>query len=533
MRTPRVALMGMILESNRMAKPATRRDFESLTWLEGEALVEEARAPAPVLATEFAAFVHAMDATGPWEPVPCLLAASHPAGPVEEGVFEEVASRNERLLGEAGPLDAVYICNHGAMVATHLDDPDGALIARVRQAVGPDVPIVVTLDLHANISETMVRESDLIVGYRTNPHVDMRERGEEAAFSLRRILASGKRPRASLVKPPIAPASVTLLTAESPYGTLIDQGQRRQAEMRGAILNVSIFGNFIFADVPENTLSVVVTAREDQAAADALAAELAEAAWAMRELFVRDLTSVEEAVALAKESDVSVIFSDAGDNPGGGGSGRTTELLAALHGAGCEGVLYGSFADAELAAEAHAQGVGARFVARFNRAASDEDWETWDRPFEAEAEVIALHDGEVIGEAGMTAGRRLHLGPSALLRPVRDRRGGHHGPDADGGPDLLLDVRPRCGGGPHRGREVARTFSGRLSPVVRTRAGLRDRHGRFDQPRAGAMASGECPAPQLSAGSRCRVGWVCLILSATVRRSGGPGKHCPRPTRPA
>lgn len=413
---PRVALLGMILESNRMSAPAMRADFESLTWLEGEALLAEARRPTPVLAKEFAAFVSAMDATGAWQPVPCLLAASHPAGPVDEAVFEEVVSRNETLLRNAAPLDAVYICNHGAMVATHEDDPDGALIERVRRIVGADTFIIVTLDLHGNISPRMVSESDLIVGYRTNPHVDMRERGEEAAFSLRRILASGERPKARLIKPPISPPSVTLLTADAPYGSLIDLGQRRQAEMQGEILNVSIFGNFIFADVPDNTISIVVTARRDGAAADALAAELAGETWARRHEFMRDLTSVEDAVSLALRQDrPPAILSDAGDNPGGGGSGRTTELLAALHGAGAQGVYYGSFADPELAAEAHELGQGTTFRARFNRGVAGNPWEQWDTPFDAQAKVLALHDGDVVGHKGMTAGRRMHLGPSALL----------------------------------------------------------------------------------------------------------------------
>ena len=106
---PRIALLGMILESNRFAAPATRADFESLTWLEGEALLAEARAPTPSLAPEFAAFVRALDATGPWTPVPCLLAASHPAGPVGREVCEEVASRNEAMLAAAGEVDAVLI----------------------------------------------------------------------------------------------------------------------------------------------------------------------------------------------------------------------------------------------------------------------------------------------------------------------------------------------------------------------------------------------------------------------------------------
>ncbi len=413
---PKVALLGMILESNRFARPAGEGDFRTLTWLSGDSLLEEARSRAPALATEFASFVKAMDATGDWQPVACTLAASHPAGPVEQEVFERISDEIEALLSAAGSLDAVYICNHGAMVAEHMHDPDGELMTRVRKVVGPDPVIVCTLDLHANMSSRMVEACDLVVGYRTNPHVDMIERGEEAAFSLRRCLADGKRPKIALKKPPIVPASVTLLTAEAPYGELIDLGQRRQAELSGSILNVSVFGNFVFSDTADNGLSVVVTARDDQTAADRLASEIADRAWSIREKFIRNLTPVDEAVALACEpGGPSVIFSDAGDNPGGGGSGKTTELLTALHAGGAVNVLYGSFFDPDLAAEAHAMGVGAEFTARFNRDGGSSTWEKWDRAFETKAKVLALHDGSVVGERGMTRGRQLHLGPCAAL----------------------------------------------------------------------------------------------------------------------
>ncbi len=418
MTKPRVALLGAILESNRFAPPAELDDFQSLTLLTGDALMSEARSETPKLATEFAAFVRAMDATGDWTPVPCMLAASHPAGPVREAVIEEVIGTCEATLRACGSLDAVYICNHGAMVAEHDHDPDGLLMARVRDVVGPDVLIVSTLDLHANISQRMVDACDLIVGYRTNPHVDQIERGEEAAFSIRRALASGERPKLAHIKLPLVPASVTLLSAEHPYGSLIDFGQRRQAEYRSQILNVSVFGNFLFSDTPDNGLSIVVSARDDQKVAEALASELATKAWSLREDFVRQLTSLEDAVALAKAGDRRpVIFSDAGDNPGGGGSGRTTELLSALYRAGAKDCLYGSFCDPELARDAHATGVGGRFVAHFNRTRNaSAPWAQWDVPFEAEAEVVSLHNGEVVGEEGMTAGRRLILGPSAALR---------------------------------------------------------------------------------------------------------------------
>jgi len=418
MTRPKVALLGAILESNRFAPPAEKSDFMSLTWLAGDALMEEARASAPKLATEFAAFVHAMDATGDWVPVPCLLAASHPAGPVRAEVIEEIIATCEEMLRAAGPVDAVYICNHGAMVAEHDHDPDGLLMARIRDVVGPGTPIIATLDLHGNISQRMVDACDLIVGYRTNPHVDQIERGEEAAFSLRRILATGLQPKIAHIKLPLVLASVTLLSAEHPYGTLIDHGQRRQAEYRSEIINVSVFGSFLFSDTPENGLSIVVTAREDVQCAEALATELAEMAWSLRTDFVRELTSLGDAVALAVQPGRKpVIFSDAGDNPGGGGSGRTTELLAELVQAGAKDCLVGSFCDPELAQEAHRVGVGQKFRARFNRSCDTSvAWAQWDCPFAADAEVLALHDGDVVGEQGMIAGRRLVLGPSAALR---------------------------------------------------------------------------------------------------------------------
>ena len=415
MKTPRVALIGLKLESNRFSRPAELEDFLSLNLLEGDALMEEARKPTPTLAKEFAAFVNSMDATGDWVPVPALLAASHPLGPIRRDVFEGFCEKIISALDDN--LDAVYLCLHGAMVAEHLDDPDGELLARIRRKLGPGVRIVITLDLHANISDRMCAAVDLVCGYRTNPHVDMSERGQEAAFSLRRILAGQANPQVAHVKLPLAPASIALLTAKAPYGDLIDFGQRRQAELSGSIMNVSVFGNFVFSDVPENGISVVVTATSDPELAIRLALEIADMAWARRHEFVRALTSMADAVKMALDKDrLPVIFSEAGDNPGGGGSGRTTGLLSKLVNVSAQGVLYGSFFDPELAEEAHSAGLGATLRARFNRNRGAQVWEQWDEPLEVEAEIVGLSDGDVVGRHGMLKDRRMHLGTSALLR---------------------------------------------------------------------------------------------------------------------
>lgn len=414
---PRIALTGIVLESNAFAPPAGERDFRERYYLEGERLLTEARASTSVIPREMSAFVQAMDATGPWTPLPSLLTGCQPSGPVDQAFLERCLMRVEADLRAAAPLDGVYLALHGAMVATGDLDPDGALLARVRAAAGPQAFVVTTLDLHANLSERMVASADVLIGYLTNPHVDMLPRGEEAAFTLRRLLASGRRPLKAFVRPPLAPPSVTLLTAEGPYADLIATGQRRQNELGGAILNVSVLGGFAFSDSPKTGLSVLVTARDDQAAADALALELANRAWRNRGRFRRRLTPLDQATAVARAAAAdpakpAVIFSDAGDNPGGGGGGNTLWLLKALAEAGVTGVLYGSVFDPELAEEAHARGLGAGFQAVFNRRGETEFAKT----LTFSAEVAALRDGAVVGRLGLFAGRRLELGKCALLR---------------------------------------------------------------------------------------------------------------------
>ena len=410
---PRVAILGVILESNRQSAVATKAEFESFYVLEGDAIIDAARAETSVIAPEASTFVKTMDVTGEWEPVPVLLAACHPLGPIDQALHEAYLAKIRAGLEAAGELDAVYIANHGAMVATESQDPDADIIMAARDIIGPDVPIVVTLDLHANISDEMVACTDLIVGYRTNPHVDMIERGEEAALSMRLILAGRATPEMCVVRLPMTPASVALLSAQEPYGPMIDLGQRRKAEEASRILNVSVFGGFVYSDTSYNGVAVVVTARNDMAEAKKLANEIAQFGWENREKFMRQLTSIEDAVAMALDHErLPIIYADTGDNPGGGGTARSTDLLKALVDADAQSVLYGSYYDPPLAKAAHAAGMGGAFTAEFNTLPGTPS----DYPLTYEVEVVGLHDGNVVGRLGLLAGRQMHLGPSAAIR---------------------------------------------------------------------------------------------------------------------
>jgi microcystin degradation protein MlrC len=410
---PRVAVLGLHLEANAFAPPTAAEDFARQCVARGEEITALARAPVSHLPAELPGFYARMDETGPWTPVPVLVAAAPPGGPIEQAVFAGFLDEIGRGLAAALPLDGVYIASHGASSAAADEDSDGTVAALVRRIVGPAVPVVCSHDLHCNVSERLVESVDAFVGYRTNPHVDMAARAAESADLLREALGGVRFARA-FVRLPLAPPTVTLLTASGPYADLVRDAE---ALMRNdpRIANASVAGGFVYSDLPKCGITVTVTARDgDVGAAREAALKLARRGWAERERHTRRLLSVPEAADLARRvgrgEHAPVIFSDSGDNPGGGGRGSTAWVLQALHEARAEGVVLGVFIDPALAAEAHSLGEGARFEAVFNRVESE-----FSKRFAAPARVLALRDGRGVGRRGTMAGRAFDLGPSALL----------------------------------------------------------------------------------------------------------------------
>jgi len=408
---PRIAILGIHLESNAFAPVTTAADFRESCYFEGEAMLAEAAKPAPAMPAEIPGFVQAMNASGAWQPVPILITAVEPGGPAEQTFIAETLERMRRLLAECGPLDGIYVSNHGAMVSTTDTDPDGALYALAREAVGPDRPVIATVDLHANISKRMAACADVIISYRTNPHVDRRERGAEAAPILRRLLA-GERFEKTFVHMPIVAPTVTLLTARGAYADMIAEGQRH---IDTDLPVVSVLGGFGFADAPEAGISILTYGKGRKP--KALALQLANFAWAERDRFKVQLTSLEQAIARAQEAGRNractvVCLADVADNPGGGGRGNTTDIVERLLAAEVERVLLGNFVDPAAAAQCHAAGVGARIRVVLNKGRAD----AHAREILVELEVLALSDGVVVGRRGVNAGRTMHLGQSAAVR---------------------------------------------------------------------------------------------------------------------
>ena len=417
---PRIALLGFSIECNRFAPVATEQDFTARTLMRGEAMLADARSAAPHMLGELPGFIAGMDADGDWQPVPILLAMAEPNGPVEQAFFDRMMAEWESGLRAAGRLDGVYCVLHGAGLATTDHDPEGSILATVRRIVGADVPVVASYDLHANVSAANVDLVNAYIGYRTNPHLDMRERGAESAQVMRRLL-SGTKTHLARIWLPIVPPTVSMLTGKDaharPYGEMIDLGQQRmhEAPYAGRVLNVSVMGGFAYADTPFNGLTVVVTAT-DADAANALAQEIAEAGWARRDRFRAALTSLDDAVRLAKGTEdrarPALAFADVADNPGGGGRGNTMWILEAFLKAGVRDALVGVIHDPALAAESHQLGEGARFTARFNRDGGDE----FSKPFSVPATVRNLHRETVQGRRGIYRSNTLDIGPSAALQ---------------------------------------------------------------------------------------------------------------------
>ena len=411
-KNPKVAIAGFALEANSFSPVSTREDFEKSCWHEGAIITELARQTSN-LPAEVTGFYARMDEKGPWIPAPTIVIGAPPGGPVVQAVWTEFMEKLEKSLRAAMPVDAVYVSNHGASSAEHLDDTEGDMMSLIREIVGPDVPVIATHDLHCNVSERTVDALDALISYRTNPHVDQRERAAEAADLLVEML-SGMKTQKAFIRMPITPPSVTLLTARGPYADLVKMGTAMmQTPTEGPIANVSVSAGFVFSDLPKCGITICVTSRGDLAAAQRCALKLARAAWADRARYVPDMLEIPEAIEKAQQTTVPLLFADVADNPGGGGRGNTSWLLAAFHAAKIPGVLLGVFIDPALAQQAHQAGEGREFDAVFNATESQ-----FSKRFTGRARVLKLTDGEGLGRRGILRGKKFSLGPSALIELV-------------------------------------------------------------------------------------------------------------------
>ncbi len=342
--------------------------------------------------------------------VPSLAAAASPAGRVTADFYRRTTQRLLEDLKSAGPLDGILLDLHGAMVPESTEDGEGDLLRAVREAVGPSVPVAVTLDFHANVTADMVRHATLLHGYKTYPHVDMDARGREATERLLDVAAGRIRPTVAWRQPPLLPPIAGQLTARGPMRRLYDMAA--EMEKDSTVVSISVFAGFPLADIKDAGLSIYVATDGDQRLADELADRLAATAWEHRREFLHTAVPVGEAVARALAADGRpVILADIADNTGGGAGGDTTEILRELLRVGARQTTVACLWDAEAVQACVKAGVGATVTVRVGGKVDP----SHGAPIEVTGRVRTLSDGRFVHKGPMFRGLEGRLGPTAVL----------------------------------------------------------------------------------------------------------------------
>jgi microcystin degradation protein MlrC len=354
-----------------------------------------------------------------WTLVPSCWAGAIPSSYVTQDAFERIAGaivEDAQAARAAGGLDAIYLDLHGAAVAEHADDSEGELLGRLRRLVGPDVPIVASLDLHANVTPRMLREADALVAYRTYPHVDMAATGERAGLLLFQRLAAGRKlPQHARRLPfliPLNAQSTWLAPAQRHYETLETLDKARRCTL-------SFCMGFPASDFEGCGPVVWGHGEGAQAAVEALYASVAEPGpWRQEIHSPRDAVAL--ALTAAADAGAPVVIADTQDNPGAGGDSNTTGMLHALlaQGAGRRfpgQVALGLLYDAAAARAAHEAGVGAEIDIALGTAVPTFTGQTSDPPVRGRFKVLALSDGRCTLTGPMMRGLTVNLGPSACL----------------------------------------------------------------------------------------------------------------------
>lgn len=411
----RIAIGGFLHESHSFAPRATGwEDFLKPgglpPLLHRDELVEGLR-PTSVCA---AGAIAACDAAGATI-APLAWAFANPAGPVTRAAFERLSALILAALSDAldeGPLDGVFLDLHGAMVSDDFPDAEGELLRRARAVAGPAIPIAATLDPHANMTRLMAESADVLVPYRTYPHVDMRAMGRRATeLLLARIRRGTPWALAFRELDFLIPITSQCTMVEPMAGVM--EARARLAE---GVVELGYCFGFPYADFPGCGQAIACWAETPEAAgqaADALAREVAAREAAFSGGVMEAEAAVAEALRLSAGAGKPVILADTQDNPGGGGHGDTTGLLAELLRQGAPAAL-APMNDAEAAAACHAAGEGAQITLDLGGRSDG-------APLRVTGVVERLSDGRFTLEGPMGAGNPANLGPTALLRvgPVR------------------------------------------------------------------------------------------------------------------
>jgi microcystin degradation protein MlrC len=408
----RIAIGQFMEESNTFVRQrADLEHFRATQLLLGDEMVERLRGTR----AEVGGFLDVLGPAGV-EVVPTVAANAVSSGPVTRATFEHVKEALLALLAAAGPVDGVLLALHGAMVLEDAPDGEGELLAAVRKAIGPAVPLVATLDLHGTITPRMVQEADALIGYDTYPHIDLYETGAKAAALLLRAVRREVQPVTLFARSPMLVPAEGMGTDAEPMAGLMAEAKRLRA--RPGVLAVSLFPVQPWLDIPGTGFCVTAVADGPRRAAEIEPAvrQLAWQGWERRRAFAADLLTVDEAIqrALASEGGPFVL-SESADSTGSGSPGDGAHILERLLALGVRERCLVTVVDAPAVARAIAAGVGEDVTTTVGGTLDPR----YNRPVPITGRVRILSDGRFTASDKKSAGVEFQMGRAAVIEVGR------------------------------------------------------------------------------------------------------------------
>lgn len=405
MSTPRIALGGILTECNHLGgSPIDLDDFRRCELFRGDPI---ARIDTSVVGGMLQALrEHHTNV------VPLLYASSCPGGPLTSACYAELKHELLTRLRDAMPVDGVLMPLHGAATVDDVGDLEGDLLHAVRDTVGPDVPIVATLDLHAHVTHDMVRSADALVAWETYPHRDQLTTGRRSAGLLVDAVAGRCRPTMAMAKVPVITSAVHASTeGDDPFAQVMRLAKAH--EHAGRALSTSVFLVQPYLDLPGMGSGGLVVTDNDRDSAVSLARQIADAYWARRFDLEPDVCTPQEAVTRsARVAQGPVLLVETADCCGGGAAGDSIATLAALieHAAHRPSLV--PVVDPPAAAACHQAGVGRQVTVALGHKVDPR----WGESLVVTGRVTTLSDGRFTYVGGMWDGIEANMGPSAVLQ---------------------------------------------------------------------------------------------------------------------
>ena len=384
-------------------KPTDLERFKQRDLLFGEDITKKFRNTH----TPLGAFIEVLEKEGT-EIITTVAAIAEPSGTVTKEAFDIIKDNIVSACKQKMP-DAVLLSLHGAMETEEEPDGEGCLLEEIRNVAGRDIPIVTTLDLHANLTQRMMDNANAFFPYREYPHSDMYARGLEAANTLMRILKEGLSP--VMQWKPIPILSSLIATISEQYKVIADVVNKYNAQ--DGILGATLLHGFFMADTEDTMASVLTVAESDTDLAEKVTEEIATVAWKNRDALARlDAVECDEAIKTATETEGTVVLADICDNPGAGSSCDGTHLLRALIESKAEKVAYAPIYDPETVEQCHKAGVGTKIPVSLGGKANPE---LLGKPIKKEAYIKHLSDGIYHNRGPMHGGMKVDLKKTAVI----------------------------------------------------------------------------------------------------------------------